>query len=175
MDSSIISQKLAINWFDLAQSGVFIVKDEQLRECFVSCSNNMLKGISYLVTQVRDKDHVCGHFGCLEIEVMYLGPETRLVGSQVIEKLQIEGYKVLNKVVPVSYSPRIRILDIENETLAVVTLRSRRGNEIVIAGFKDMGDAELWLEENYPGGLVTKIVKSNTEVSRKVRLYLEGL
>lgn len=158
----------------LAVSGVYGVFDEAKMEVFVSCSNNILKGVASVVTLIRDKDHICSNMVNPEIRVLFLGPDQRHRGTQIIRDLESRGYKVLNHAAPVLLRAKVRNLQMGMAQVAVVTLRSSRGSEKIVAAFSDPEECSRWTEEWYPGGLVTDIVRLDSKLTQEVLEHYEG-
>lgn len=174
MDDLMDSDYSSTNWLELVSPGVYGVFDHSTKEVFIGCSNNLIKGIASVVTKIKEKDHVCSSMSIVKISVLYIGPNQRLEGSKIIDKLTRDGYKVLNKVIPISLSPRIRTLPLKGNLVAVVTLRSNRGNERIVAAFEQMADALVWLGNEYPNGIVQTIVYSNNQLTKECREHYEG-
>lgn len=169
MDSLMEGMEINKEVLALSCPGVFVIIDEDLREVFVSCSNNILKGISHVVTGMKSKNHRCFHMSNVKIIVTYRGNDPKLLASKFIQKYGDMGYKVLNKVEPIKLTTRIRNLPFEDKMVAVVTLRSSRGNERIVAAFDKMEACSHWLEDSYPAGLVDRILYLEDDLTTKVR------
>jgi hypothetical protein len=158
----------------LTESGVYGVFDETNKQVWISCSNNLLKGIASVVTLIREKDHLCSNMVNPEVRVLFLGPNQRHEGTKILQRLEGEGYRSLNKYSPVLLTARVRALHMGIRLVSVVTLRSSRGSEEIIAAFSNNEDCSNWFDEFYPGGLVTEIVRLDDELTSQVKREYES-
>lgn len=171
MDNGMESIRTLNEAMRLVDSGVFGVFDHPRKLVFISCSNNVIKGIASLVTKITDQDHVASQMLSYDVQVLYLGPNPRFEGSKIIQKWEKEGYRVLNSVAPIKLSAKVRVLYMGDEPVVVVTLRSARGNERIVGSFKSMADCEPWFEEHYPNGYVDQVVELGDEFTEKVKEF----
>lgn len=164
---------LAIS-LDTVGPGVFVIFDRNAKKAYISCSNNLLRGIAGTMTRIKEGDHlVCSHMTEMEIQIRYQGEEPRFHGTKIIAEFEEMGFEVLNKNPPVSLAAKVRILPLQNRNVAVVTLRSARGNERMVAAFENMEELSVWHEEHYPKGLVTNIVILDDKLLREVKEMYE--
>lgn len=174
MDDLMTLKEFNIDYLQLVNSGVYGVFDEVNKRVFISCSNNLLKGIADVVTKIKNLDHVCSNMDSPEIKVLFLGPEPKLEGAKLIDKLSSVGYEILNQSSPIRLEAKIRTLKIDEEDkyYAVVTLRSSRGHERIVAAFEGMDECNEWFSENYPNGFVDKVVVLDCELTSKLQKTL---
>lgn len=158
----------------LASSGVYGIFDETTKEVFISCSNNLLKGISNVVTRIKEVDHICSSMKNAEIRVLYIGPNQKLEGSKFLDKLSSQGYKILNKTVPIILCPKIRTMIYNSNMFAVVTLRSSRGNERIVGAFGEMSEALVWMNNAYPNKVVTEILIKDDDLTKDLKEFYES-
>lgn len=154
---------------DYVSPGVFGIFDEKNKRVYISCSNNLILGIATVVTKIKKNDHPCSNMENPVVKLIYRGQNQNHEGSKVMESLRAKGWEILNGRSPVLLEARIRSLPYEKRLIVVVTLRSSRGNERIIAAFERMEDCQLWISENYPNGFVDTIQELDNELTRQVQ------
>lgn len=163
------SIRFADSVFKLASPGVFGIFDETTKRVFVSCGNNVVKGIAGVVTKIKNMDHSCGNMIDPEVRILYLGTHPKHQATKIMTQLSESGYEIVNKTLPVLWEAKIRVL----EGVPVVTLRSARGNELIVGAFKTMPECKDWFSATYPNGYVDEIVDLGDALTQEVQKQYE--
>lgn len=173
-DDLMVGFEITHQSFNLVNSGVFVVVDEDTKEVFISCSNNLFKGISSVVTRIMEQDYCIKYSDNVKIVVKYIGKNPRIFGSKLIEEYDQMGYKVMNKVKPIQLTVKYRSLPYEDRFVEVVTLRSNRGNEEIVGAFESKDDAVDWVLGTYPEGIISDILYLDNALTKEVKLRYNG-
>lgn len=158
-----------IKAIEYVSPGVFGVFDEENKRVYISCSNNLILGIATVVTKIKKNDHVCSNMASPIVQILYQGENQGHEGTKVMESLRAKGYQILNGRTPILLEARVRSLMYEKRLVAVVTLRSSRGNERIVAAFETMPECQLWVSDVYPNGFVDTIQELDTELTKQVQ------
>lgn len=169
------SERLVTDVYELAEPGVFVVKDDTTRVAYISASNNILMGISRIVGGIKSGNfEFSGRYSTPKVDVVFIGANPKFHSDRIMTEYAKKGYSILNNRSHLRLSARMRMLDYKDSYVGAVTLRSARGNEYVVAAFDDIVECEEWFSTYYPNSYVENVIELNDPLTREVKKLYNG-